>query len=217
MGTCQSIDDLKQWCIETRIGWHDLAFRRFEQYIALLLKYQQRTNLTGFETAEAMIQNGFVDSLQLLRVRLERLSGPVLDIGSGAGLPALPIKILYPDIEMHLVEPRSKRYAFLGLVIRELGLENITVHHCRVESLELKKTPALVISKALMPFPEWLKLTEPWRKAGAEIGCYLSARDWDEHQDLIDAFAKDGGALDLIKDGDRYYIIFNQIIGRDVS
>ena len=207
METCQSIDDLEHWCIETQIGWHKLANKRFAQYIALLQKYQQRTNLTGFETAEAIIEGGLVDSLELLRVRAGRISGPVLDIGSGAGLPALPIKILHPDIEMHLVEPRSKRYAFLGLVIRELGLTNITVHHCRIESLELEQTPALVISKAFMPLPEWLKLTEHWRKAGSRIGCYLSARDWETHHTLVDAIVENGGGLGLMRKDDRYYIL----------
>ncbi len=192
--------------MDAQIGWHPLASRRFEQYVALLLKYQQHTNLTGFDTAESIVENGLKDSLQLLRVRNGRISGPVLDIGSGAGLPALPIKILHPEIEMHLVEPRSKRYAFLGLVARELGLEKIQVHHCRVESLELNQMPALVISKALMPFPDWLKLTEHWRKAGAYIGCYLSARDWNEHHDLVDAIVEAGTGISMMKNGDRYYV-----------
>ncbi len=202
----EAVRGLEAWCTENRIGWHRLASERFEKYIGLLLKYQKRTNLTGFATACEIVECGFRDSLQLLRVRDGRISGPVLDIGSGAGLPALPIKIVHPEAEMILVEPRAKRYAFLGLVIRELGLDHIAVHRCRIESLALETTPGLVISKAVMPCLEGLELTAPWRRAGADIGCYLSAADWNTYGELA---VKESGSVVLVKEADRYYVILS--------
>ncbi len=202
----EAVNRLAAWCTEKPIGWHPQASERFEKYISLLLKYQKRTNLIGFETVDEIVESGFMDSLRLLCARHGRISGPVLDIGSGAGIPALPIKIVHPDVEMILVEPRAKRYAFLGLVIRELGLEGIAVHRCRIESLSLDETPKLVISKALMPFPQWLELTAPWRKAGARIGCYLSENDWHIFSELA---VKDGGGFSMTKAADRCYIILS--------
>ena len=202
MKEINDLDALRAWCLESGIDYPETATARFGTYIELLLKYQQRTNLTGFPKPEAIIAHGFRDSLQLLRAG--SLTGPVLDVGSGAGLPALPIKIVHPDLEMHLVEPRTRRYAFLGLVIRTLGLTGIHVHKCRVESLELPITPSTVISKAFTSFGEWLKITEQWRGLGARVGCYVSRQDWERIGDLSSRNICMSG---IIEDSDRVYTI----------
>ena len=130
--TSDAVEHLQAWCRENDIVWHERATERFEQYIDLILRYQKQTNLTGFSTASGLVDNMIVDSLQIVRVMTP--VGPLVDVGSGAGFPAMPLKILFPDVEMHLVEPRTKRYAFLGLVVRSLGLDRISVHGERIEN-----------------------------------------------------------------------------------
>ena len=174
----QAVAALADWCQTSGIAWHTEAGSRFERYIELLLHAQKQTNLTGFSTPKQLVESLFVDSLQILRVQKPGTS--MLDIGTGAGFPGIPIKILCPETEIILVEPRTKRYAFLRLAERELGLTKLQIHKCRIESLELQETPQMVISKAFAPLPEWLTLTQQWAEHGSAIACLVSQRDWDD-------------------------------------
>ena len=122
----EAVDGLCRWCQAMGLPWHASAADQFGHYIALLLHAQKLTNLTGFSTPSAIAASLFVDSLQILRVKQNWSS--LLDIGTGAGFPGIPIKILCPQLAVVLVEPRTKRYAFLRLVERELGLEHVEIH-----------------------------------------------------------------------------------------
>jgi 16S rRNA (guanine527-N7)-methyltransferase len=92
-----------------------------EAYVNVVMEWNQRTNLTGASTSAHFIRGPLFDALTLLPV-LEK-SGTLVDIGSGGGLPGIPAKILVPQIEITLVEPRIKRVTFLRHVISHLELE----------------------------------------------------------------------------------------------
>ena len=169
-------DRLKSWCSDHNLPWPDHAATQFECYFQLLMHYQKQTNLTGIHTADAFIDDLCMDSLQILRTG--QIRGPVLDVGTGAGFPAIPIKILNPDFEMILIEPRTKRYAFLRRVEDELMLKNLTIIHGKIESAPITKTLGTAISKAFMPIMDWVKLATPWAKQGTQIACLVSQNDW---------------------------------------
>lgn len=171
---------LESWCASHGLGWHEMAHARFCMFIEKLLHCQQQTNLTGFSTPKAIVESLFVDSLQILRV--SKFSGALLDVGTGAGFPAIPIKILRPELVMILVEPRTKRYAFLRLIERELGLEGLTIHKARIESVSVPEDLGVAISKAFAPLPEWLEHARPWANHGARVACLVSRVDWDAAQ-----------------------------------
>ena len=174
--TSDAVEHLQAWCRENDIVWHERATERFEQYIDLILRYQKQTNLTGFSTASGLVDNMIVDSLQIVRVMTP--VGPLVDVGSGAGFPAMPLKILFPDVEMHLVEPRTKRYAFLGLVVRSLGLDRISVHGERIENAGIKSVRT-AISKAFAPPAVWLETCLAWARDGAQVAGYFSLSDYE--------------------------------------
>jgi len=173
----QAVERLHNWCQAVKLPWHERAAEQFGHYISLLMHAQSQTNLTGFSTPLAIVEELFIDSLQILRVKKPVVS--LLDVGTGAGLPGIPIKILCPEIETILVEPRTKRYAFLRLAERELGLGKIEIHKCRIESLDLKNAPEMAISKAFAPIPEWLALSQKWATQGTAIACLVSQKDWE--------------------------------------
>ncbi len=170
---------LKTWCLEHELPWPEEASRQFSRYIELLLHFQKQTNLTGFSTAESLVNELMIDSVQILR--LGNLKGPVADIGTGAGFPALPIKILCPELEMYLVEPRTKRYAFLRQVERELGLKGLTIFKSKIESVDFCHPLGTAISKAFAPLPDWLELTRKWQNQGAVTACLVSKHDWESY------------------------------------
>ncbi len=170
-----AVEALQGWAAREINTWNDDASQRFVRYIELILHYQKQTNLTGFSTPDALVNEMMVDSLQILKV-LQPV-GPLIDVGSGAGFPGIPLKILYPEVEMHLVEPRTKRYAFLQLVCRELGLSKIRVHNQRIEQLDLPCVKT-AISKAFTRPGDWVELCRPWvDRDQAVIACYLSQAD----------------------------------------
>lgn len=106
----------------------------FGKYLNLLQKWQKIHRLVGSTDPGWIVENLFLDSLLFLRV-LPADIGSVADLGSGAGFPGIPIKIVRPDLDLALIESRARRVSFLSTVLRELALERARVVAGRVESL----------------------------------------------------------------------------------
>ena len=104
----------------------------FDKYLKILLKWQRVERLVGSTDEMWIVEHLFLDSLLFLRV-LPSAFGSVLDLGSGAGLPGLPIKIVKSEVELTLVESRRRRASFLSSAVRELGLDRTHVLEARVE------------------------------------------------------------------------------------
>lgn len=108
--------------------------RLFGLYLELLLRWNSRTNLTAVRHREAILSRHFVESIAAARA-LPRQVGRLLDFGSGAGFPGIPIAICRPEITVTLAESRSKRAGFLREAVRTLGI-SAQVHTGRAEFLE---------------------------------------------------------------------------------
>ena len=202
-----AVTRLESWCGHNQIPWNDSATDRFIKYIHFILYYQKQTNLTGFSSPDELVNSLIIDSLQILRSG--SLGNRILDIGSGAGFPAIPVKIIHPDISMVLVEPRTKRYAFLRKIESELGLEHLSIERCKIQSLILPHDLDCVMSKAFMAVREWLNLTRPWAEQGAKIVCFLSKKDYIENKTFISSL---GYTIhSLTEEGDRIYLILKSI------
>ena len=104
----------------------------FGKYLKLLQKWQKSQRLIGSADEDWIVENLFLDSLLFLRALPPEFQS-LADIGSGAGLPGIPIKIVRPGVRISLIESRAKRASFLSAVIRELGLESTKVISARVE------------------------------------------------------------------------------------
>jgi 16S rRNA (guanine527-N7)-methyltransferase len=104
------------------------------KYLEILSKWQKTHRLVGSTAVEWMIKNIVLDSLAFLEA-VPRTARRVADVGSGAGIPGLPIAIVRPDLEMSLIEIRRRRVSFLSTVVRELGLERVEVLSSRVEDM----------------------------------------------------------------------------------
>ncbi len=104
----------------------------FLKYLDLLTKWQKSHRLIGSHDLAWIVENLILDSLLFLQVLPSSVSS-VLDFGSGAGVPGIPIKIVKPDVKLILVESRRRRASFLSTVVRELGIEDTRVIAGRVE------------------------------------------------------------------------------------
>jgi 16S rRNA (guanine527-N7)-methyltransferase len=106
----------------------------FQKYLLLLQKWQRSQRLMGSAEPDWIVHNLFLDSLLFLRV-LPRDAAAVADVGSGAGLPGVPLAIVRPAVAMTLIESRERRVSFLSAVVRELPLPNTRVVRARVEGV----------------------------------------------------------------------------------
>ncbi len=115
--------------------------RAFSRYLSMLSFWSVRLNLTAIRDRELVLRLHFIDSLSV--VPLLSRGGRLLDVGSGAGFPGIPINIMLPEKPVYLLEPRRKRATFLRHVVRELGLTNAHVVEGRMESLPGDSLPAM--------------------------------------------------------------------------
>ena len=127
----------------------DEAFGKFEDYLALLLKWNAKLNLTAVREPQAIICRHFVECIQCAQV-LPESSGQqtLLDFGSGAGLPGVPIAICRPEIRVTLAESQKKKAAFLREAVRSLGLK-AEVFDGRVEDMAHERLFSIVTLRAV--------------------------------------------------------------------
>jgi 16S rRNA (guanine527-N7)-methyltransferase len=107
---------------------------QFAAYLALLQKWNARTNLTAIRDEEGILSRHFLESILSAHSLHENVSN-LLDFGSGAGFPGIPIAIIRPEIAVTLAESQNKKAAFLREAVRTLQLSNVTVHAGRAETL----------------------------------------------------------------------------------
>ncbi len=134
-------------------------------YLQLLDKWNNKMNLVGPKDWETILTTLIIDSWHLADF-LHTLSWHedvhTLDLGAGAGLPGIPLRVFWDKGEYVLVEPRQKRAVFMQTAIRTMQLERTRVAACRVEQLEADNLPAtLVLSRALCPWREFLPMAGP--------------------------------------------------------
>jgi 16S rRNA (guanine527-N7)-methyltransferase len=141
---------------------------KFEAYLALLLKWNSRLNLTAVREPEAIIRRHFVECVQCAQILPALPERPtLLDFGSGAGLPGIPIAICRPEIRVTLAESQGKKAAFLREAVRTLDLKS-EIFDGRVEAMAPGRCFSVVTLRAID------KMSEACRTAAARI----AAGDW---------------------------------------
>ena len=111
---------------------------KFQKYMELLVEWNEKLNLTAITEPEEILEKHFLDSLTTLLACKFKDGGKVLDVGTGAGFPGVPIKIMRPDLQVTLLDGSNKRLNFLGELCSEHGVECRRVHK-RAEEAGLDK------------------------------------------------------------------------------
>jgi 16S rRNA (guanine527-N7)-methyltransferase len=157
---------------------NELLYARFLRYRQELLDWNTRTNLTAITNPDDVLIKHFLDSLSLLqaydcRVGTSPYPTRLLDIGSGAGFPGLPLKIVRPDWQVTLLEATGKKTAFLQHLVEVLGLDNVDVVHGRAEELahnqQYRATFDVVTARAVSSLPTLLEYCAPYCRVGGHI------------------------------------------------
>ena len=137
------------------------------KYHKLLRQHNKDHDLTRLIKFETIVTKHYVDCITV--PKLFKINGPTLDIGTGAGFPGIPIKIMMPELKITLAEHRPRRVAFLNLVISELKLENIDTYSHKVISSSPIGPFKSVVTRALETIPETLRRVEPLVEKGGNV------------------------------------------------
>lgn len=144
---------------------------QLEQYYHLLVKANEKMNLTAITEKEQVYLKHFYDSLTLHKAMDLNKIESLCDIGTGAGFPGLVLKIVFPTLSVTLVDALNKRILFLEEVIQELGLKNIKTVHARMEDYakENREIFDVVTARAVAPLKELLEYGTPSVKVGGKL------------------------------------------------
>lgn len=131
-----------------------------------LLRWSTRVNLTAIRNRQEAIEKHLIDSLMLLTCPL---TGPLLDLGSGAGLPAIPLAIARPELQVVSVESVGKKVNFQKHIRRLYGLANLTSLNCRIENLPQERRYPLITARAFAPLETIVELAVPLLQPGGRL------------------------------------------------
>lgn len=156
-----------------------------EKYQNLTLEMNKVMNLTGNDTPEEFATKNVLDSLLLIKYLDFDIKGKnIIDIGSGAGLPGIPLAIYFPETNFYLLEPIKKRCNFLNKVVEELSLKNVVVINGRAEELVKEKRSFFDVAtaRAVSSLNILLELAMPLVKIG---GIFISYKGKNYEKELI--------------------------------
>lgn len=189
---------------ELGIGLAAEQIRRFAQYQTELLAWNERFNLTAITEPSDVQVKHFLDSLTVLKALPPpgkgRLSAnTLLDVGSGAGFPGIPLAIVRPGLRVVLLETTQKKCAFLEHVVAQLGLENVRVRNGRAEDLAYlpgqRESYDVVVSRAVGALATLAELCLPFARVGGRMIAPKKLGIDDEVAAARNAITKLGGRL----------------------
>ncbi len=175
---------VKKWCDENDLPIIDSKLEQFEAYAKLLKEWNEKMNLTAITDDEGIAVKHFIDSLSLCKYVQFDKAVSVIDIGTGAGFPGIPLKIMFPEIDITLLDSLNKRLIFLQDVCDRLGLKCLLVHG-RAEELgrnELyREKYDIAVSRAVANLPALCEYCIPFVKVG---GRFVSMKGPDGENEL---------------------------------
>lgn len=158
----------------------DSMVRQFLDYYEILIEWNQVMNLTAIVDYQEVVKKHFVDSISLVNVMDLNHGQKVIDIGTGAGFPGIPLKILFPELEVTLLDSLNKRIRFLNEVIDRLNLSGIETIHGRAEDYarrkEYREQFDLCVSRAVANLSTLSEYCIPYVKRG---GFFISYKSGD--------------------------------------
>ena len=152
----------------------DRQKEQYERYFKLLVEWNEKINLTAITAKDEVYLKHFYDSIApILQGLIENQPIRLLDIGAGAGFPSLPMKILFPELDVTIIDSLNKRINFLHLLAEELGLSGVHFYHGRAEDFAQDKAFRaqfdIVTARAVARMQVLSELTIPYLKVGGRL------------------------------------------------
>lgn len=198
------IGKLKEFNIEI----NEEQIKSFEKYMNLLLEWNEKINLTAITQPEEVKLKHFVDSLTVLKYIND--DDKVIDIGTGAGFPGIPLKIMNENTKITLLDSLNKRINFLNIIIETLNLRNIQAIHGRAEEIARNKLYRekydVAVSRAVANLSTLTEYMLPFVKVGGKCICMKGANVNEELERAQNAIKELGGEIERV---DNFYLSDN--------
>ena len=194
-----SIEKFKEKINMLHINLNDEQYNQYVAYYEMVVEKNKVMNLTGITEFDEFIDKHFIDSLSIVKAmdlcQIER----VIDVGTGAGFPGIPLKIAFPHLKITLLDSLNKRIQFLNDVVDKLGLQNVETCHGRAEDFghkkEYREQYDLCTSRAVANLATLSEYCVPFVKVGGQFMSYKSGNVDNELKESENAVKVLGGKI----------------------
>lgn len=212
--------DFAQKLKEFNIEISEEQIEKFNKYMSFLLEWNEKINLTAITQPEDVKLKHFVDSLTALKYIKD--NDKIIDIGTGAGFPGIPIKIMRENTDITLLDSLNKRINFLNIVIENLKLKNIQALHGRAEEIARNKLYRekydIAISRAVANLSTLSEYMLPFIRVGGKCICMKGANVNKELEESQNAIKELGGEIEKVdnfylsnKDNERNIVVIKKV------
>lgn len=193
------IELLQQGMNDLGLNISEKQINQFLKYYEMLIETNKKMNLTTIVEIDDVIVKHFLDSLLLVKITDLSKTHSIIDVGTGAGFPGIPIKIMFPDIKMTLLDSLNKRLCFLNEVISELELSDIQTIHGRAEDvakqIDYREQFDMCVSRAVANLAVLSEFCLPFVNTGGVFVSYKSSTSDDEINQAESAIGILGGKI----------------------
>lgn len=176
----------------------------FRKYMEILLHWNSFMNLTRITEEDEIISEHFLDSLSIVTLPMVQDANDIMDIGTGAGFPGIPLKIYYPKKNLVLLDSQKKKVEFLQIVFEHLGLEEVKGIHGRAEDIARERIYRenfdLVVSRAVASLPILLEYAMPFVRVGGTFIAYKGPSVYQEIEEAKNAIELLGAQIREVRE-----------------
>ena len=196
-------EELAKAAVEYGISLNDTQMEQYNRYFELLVEWNEKINLTAITEPKEVAIKHMIDSITAYDENLFKDGTTVIDVGTGAGFPGLPLKIFCPEIKLTLMDSLNKRIKFLQTVVEKLGLKDVKCVHARAEegarNKKYRESFDIAVSRAVARLPILCEYCLPFVKKGGHFIALKGMQYNDEAQEAAKAIKVLGGSQTEIR------------------
>lgn len=166
----------------------NMQLAQFDKYFQMLIEWNEKINLTAITDPQEVAVKHMIDSLSAWRADIFKPGAFVIDVGTGAGFPGIPLKIFQPDIKLTLLDSLNKRIKFLQEVSEALGFDDVTCIHARAEeaamNTDFRERYDVAVSRAVARLQVLSEYCLPFVKQG---GCFVALKGMKYAEEAADS------------------------------
>ena len=196
-------EELQRAAAEYGIMLSDKQMEQFNRYFELLIEWNEKINLTAITEPKDVAIKHMIDSITAYDEKIFQDGVTVIDVGTGAGFPGLPLKIFCPKIKLTLMDSLNKRIKFLQTVVEELGLQDVECVHARAEegarNKKYRESFDIAVSRAVARLPILCEYCLPFVKKGGHFIALKGMQFHEEAEEAAKAIKVMGGSKTEIR------------------